>query len=998
MHRTLRVMISSTANDLPEHRKQIVEACLRQNMFPLRMEDLPANSEHAVSASLKILQNADVYIGIFAHRYGYIPEKNNPEQISITEMEYNGAVERKIERLVFIMDNSHPIKIGDIEIANSDKLKTFKDRIQKNNIVRFFKSPDDLRAEVINSLSKIYQSDLQTVSFHYISEVPAPPEAFIAHPYTLSQTHELTGRQFELDLLTDWATKAESEIYKASILSIVAIGGMGKSALTWKWFNDIIQYKIKELKGRMWWSFYESDATFENFIIRALAYVSKSPIEEVKKISLRDRESQLLTTLDREPFLIVLDGLERILIAYSRMDAARFSDEDYEQQIENNATNAQNLSESSSQLFRSRHTLRKTSDPRAGNFLRKLCNVKATKILISTRLYPADLQTITGLPIKNCAAVSLDGLTDDDAIELWRAIGVNGSRDILLPLFNRVENHPLVIQALASEVAQYRRSPFDFAKWLLDHPDFNPFVLPLVQVKSHVLEFSLKGLESKALQILQFISAFRMPATYDTLEAMFIGDTKVCSSGDDLDKILTKLEDRGLVGWDKRANRYDLHPVVRGVVWNNLEVNTRNDVYNALRTHFEAFPKIIEDKVKTLEDLTPAIELFNTLVGLEKFDDAWALFQSRLSRATHNKLSATRSRIELLTMLFFDTNEYIPKLRNERDQGWLIHSLAESYLNNGQPGLCARLCNNLLNSFKQEDRLRIYHAALNDFSDSSAMSGKLYESEKAARNAILISRELKDVFWEAVSLGYYGRILSIKNDKTNAEDSLRLSYTLFGKLGKTRSQGMSIALLTDLFIWCQDYFKALRLANDAWESAKILSHERDFIRSARQQGEVALGLKDFSKAEERLHHALFRARAVNFVEEELPALIALAELRRHQGKLKLAREYLEDLWELAERGPYPLFLTDAYNVLSKIEQDDGNNKKAVEAASKAFSLAWCDGPPYSYYWGLKISKEHLLSLEAAEPEMPSFNPKKFQLMPDIVINTKNESHLEDRDM
>jgi hypothetical protein len=42
-----KVLISSTALDLPEHRKQIVEACLRQNMFPLRMEDLPANSDEA---------------------------------------------------------------------------------------------------------------------------------------------------------------------------------------------------------------------------------------------------------------------------------------------------------------------------------------------------------------------------------------------------------------------------------------------------------------------------------------------------------------------------------------------------------------------------------------------------------------------------------------------------------------------------------------------------------------------------------------------------------------------------------------------------------------------------------------------------------------------------------------------------------------------------------------------------------------------------------------
>lgn len=93
-------MISSTAFDLPEHRRQILEACSRQSMLPVRMEDLPASGDEAAAASIRLVDEADVYIGIFAHRYGYVPETNNPEQISITEMEYDRAVERGIERLI----------------------------------------------------------------------------------------------------------------------------------------------------------------------------------------------------------------------------------------------------------------------------------------------------------------------------------------------------------------------------------------------------------------------------------------------------------------------------------------------------------------------------------------------------------------------------------------------------------------------------------------------------------------------------------------------------------------------------------------------------------------------------------------------------------------------------------------------------------------------------------------------------------------------------------
>ena len=165
----------------------------------------------------------------------------------------------------------------------------------------------DLRAQLIQALAEHRQPDL--TKFHYVSDIPAPPEAFIAHPYTLLQTHRLVGRQPELNLLTDWVAKPDSEIYRARILNVVAVGGMGKSALTWKWFNDIAPQEMKPLAGRMWWSFYESDATFENFVTRALAYVTRRPLDEVQQIPAPERETQLLAALDREPFLLVLDGL-----------------------------------------------------------------------------------------------------------------------------------------------------------------------------------------------------------------------------------------------------------------------------------------------------------------------------------------------------------------------------------------------------------------------------------------------------------------------------------------------------------------------------------------------------------------------------------------------------------------------------------------------------------------------------------------------------------------
>ncbi|HRI60892.1 MAG TPA: DUF4062 domain-containing protein, partial [Saprospiraceae bacterium] len=430
-----KAMISSTVRDLPDHRKHVMEACQRQTLFPLMMENLPASDAEAISVSLKMVDEAEIYVGVFAFRYGYVPKTGNPQQISVTEMEYDHAKKNGKTCLIFIMDKTHPISFDQVEMGeNAEKLKVFKEKLEKENIVNHFKSPDDLRALVINSLAHWHQAQGKSeYQFHYVHELTQPPEPYIAHPYVLSQAKGLIGRQPELRLLTEWIT-GKRGLNSVRIFNVVAIGGMGKSALTWKWFNDIAPQEWPQMAGRFWWSFYESDAYFENFVIRALAYVSRRSIEEVKKTGAGEREDQLLAILHREPHLLVLDGLERILIAYARMDAAHLADDDYDKATANYVANAYGLPESAAQSFTGEHRLRKTADPRAGNFLRKLSRVGASRILVSTRLYPFDLQMLTGDPMPGCTAVFLKGLSDEDALELWRSFGVSGARDELLPL------------------------------------------------------------------------------------------------------------------------------------------------------------------------------------------------------------------------------------------------------------------------------------------------------------------------------------------------------------------------------------------------------------------------------------------------------------------------------------------------------------------------------------------------------------------------------------
>jgi hypothetical protein len=236
------VMISSTARDLPQHREQVRLACERAGFEPREMmENLTAENRTAADVSLRMVEEADVYLGVFAYRYGFVPPGSD---ISITEMEYNRAGDLNKPRLIFFIHEDHPVVKKDFDTGQSaEKLEALKKRIGEARVAAFFKSPEDIRSHVVEALTKLAKefeaaedgaaAASAAAKLHRKTSIPAPPEPYIAHPYTLLQLHGLAGRQAELNALTDWVADPASPAFSARVFCFVAIGGMGKSALTW---------------------------------------------------------------------------------------------------------------------------------------------------------------------------------------------------------------------------------------------------------------------------------------------------------------------------------------------------------------------------------------------------------------------------------------------------------------------------------------------------------------------------------------------------------------------------------------------------------------------------------------------------------------------------------------------------------------------------------------------------------------------------------------------
>jgi len=583
----------------------------------------------------------------------------------------------------------------------------------------------------------------------------------------------------------------------------------------------------------------------------------------------------------------------------------------------------------------------------------------------------------------------LKGLSDDDAVTLWRQLGVSGSRQELVPLFKSFECHALLIQALAGEIARDRKSPGDFAAWRKSNPSFNPASLPATQVKSHILQHALAGLNDSMRATLTTIVALRMPATYDTLEALLVGQGKAYCRRQEIDIALAELEDRGLIGWDRDANRYDAHPIVRGVVWQNIGRNSQQKVYSALERLFQAMPIPDVDKVETLSDLTPIVERYHTLLELGRYDDALDLFREHLDYPMRLRLAAVSESATWLERFFPDGVDRSVAPVDETDQGDLIAMLAGTYYHLGQIERSVAMfrgARQFLSDWNEKKR----DAAFADFSHALRELGQFREAVKVQRDVLDLSRRFNNRLREGLVLANLSRTVSMAGDLTIGAISFYRSLRILSEHDGIQSIGVLNSNLAERLLWTNMPSQAQIHADRAWEIADNKKFERSFIRSALFQGRAALALNNCELAAERLSHSLVRTRAANIVHFELQILISLAELDLKRSNPASARVHLDQVWEPTKEGPYPLYLADAYNVLADICLAEDDKLGAIEAAINAYRAAWCDGPPWAYHWGMEKAKAHLRSLDASFPDMPPFDESKFEPLPEIEINSKDD--------
>jgi hypothetical protein len=935
------VFVSSVYDELKEYRKAALDAVWRARLYPIGMEreDI-ARADSTSAASRGMLDESSVYVGIFAQRYG---------TVTIEELRY--AEELGLPILAFFADEQ--LNAGDVERdpARAQELATIKDELRQKRTVASFRTAEELSLKILRSLLTLRDEGKLAAtesSQAPLEQVPTPPAPYYAHPYIGSS--RFVGRKSELGLLDAWADSADTT------LLVDAIGGSGKSALVWEWTHTHLPSAFPQGQGLVWWSFYESQATVGKFLAHTLAYLTNRSVEVCAKLPRPTQEEQLRTALRTRPILLVLDGIERLLLAYHRQDAARLSDAQVE------------------------HEPRSCIDPRDGTLLRALSQSGPSKVLITTRLIPQDLQDRSGQLLHGVRLLALPGLSGEDAIALLAEAGVHGDQTVMRNFLAQFGDHALLVQVLAGRIGAYKPDPGNFDAWYqavgqqLQLSDED-----LAARRTSILQAALEDLDPLVFQLLSQLAAFRYPVDYAAVVAINPfrpkDETEQTFGLEPLHQALSTLEERGLVQWDRQHNRYDLHPVVRAYAYGKLE--NKEATYAQLKGYFEALPAEDTEQAKDVADLRVTLELYHALLNGGQPDDARQLYYDRLRIPLRFSLGAYATIVELLSPLFPHGFDQPPALRSVSAQAYTANELALAFHNLGDYVQAQRL-------YAVANRLDLQERNANGLAAGLHNLGWVLEDGgelAAAERTYQLSRALAQAAHEQQRI-------------EEADRELVGLSAIMGNWAQGEEAYAALQASPDDFIK-RGTFAFIKAAHLCWgqgqdptpliDQALHLARERRFLFAERDAqrliGEVAFARGELPAAQAAWQEAYAIAQ-----REGVPLGPYLADLARlhgaqqaaqgdaGQGNGDQAKALLTEALALRGFG-VALAAVEVYTAL-------GEPAEAKRFVDTAYREAWADGPPYAFFHELRRIRTALQTLGLPEPQLPAFNPARVPSTPD----------------
>lgn len=778
---------------------------------------------------------------------------------------------------------------------------------------------------------------------------PAPPEYFAEVEYILTDT--FIGRASELTLLDDWAKSSNP------CMVVEGLGGLGKSALTWEWFQKRARNSIPNLAGRAWCDIYGPSASLLGSLRNIFAYIFREypPLE----FSILELSKSILQELKSRPYLIVFDGFERILIAYHRWDKAQQRDG----QIDSDK--------------------RACVDPRDADVLKQFLNCSPSKVLISTRLFPTALEDRTGRHSRGVAHHHLYGLSRADTLAYFCHIGIRGNESKMLDFAKKFGNHSLVLKVICGEICNYFRKPGDFDFWLNDPEHGGKIKLSEMDLKqnyTHILEFALKGLDEPKQKLLSRLAILSEHLDYDTVFIInpylperpagmslqdFVQSKPVQDSRQQFEKALRELADRGLVQWDRQTGHFDMHPVVRGHAADLIPEADRHTTFLTVRDHFQALPAEDFEEASELSQVRHTIEIYRSCLGAGLWDEAAAFFfkKEEFANTLLFRIGAFPLIEELLKPLLETDSSGQPRLTEPIFRANVLNTLAIALSGLGRDAQS-------LGMYEQSLRTEIDHK---NWSNAGIMI-KNWAKKKHELGQLVVAS---------------AAIMIAKEISTRVEDDDGITGSILDQAWTAIVSGRfdeGDQLLREFHSRPVPSYSTYRPGDaEHWHCFNQFQQGKWNVEEWNQALEVSIGSKNVLQV-----HRLLALRGNWFFRQGWPqdALNDFDEALKIANRMGMYVPEYHDLrgWVLASIGRRE----EAVEELEQGQQREvagwawrclNEPEKAQECAMNGYRHAWGEGPPYIHSYCLEQSRTLLRELGVPEPQLPAFDASQVPPIP-----------------
>ncbi|WP_150047920.1 MULTISPECIES: DUF4062 domain-containing protein [Methylomonas] len=160
----MKIYISSTFRDLQQHRSAVAAVLRRMGHQPIGMEDYVAEGARPLSRCLLDVEACDLYLGIFAWRYGYVPKDfgvsepslptgTSKGETSVTEFELKQAEFSKKPVLAFLLDPEAEWPSSQFDAVNGENkqgkaIADLRQYLSQTYLINHFRTPSDLASLV----------------------------------------------------------------------------------------------------------------------------------------------------------------------------------------------------------------------------------------------------------------------------------------------------------------------------------------------------------------------------------------------------------------------------------------------------------------------------------------------------------------------------------------------------------------------------------------------------------------------------------------------------------------------------------------------------------------------------------------------------------------------------------------------------------------------------------------------------------------------------------